>query len=29
MLMALSSDLRAGDHLTITLIDATGCRIAG
>jgi copper(I)-binding protein len=29
MLMALSADLRAGDHLTITLIEETGCRIAG
>ncbi len=29
MLMALQSTLRAGDHVTITLVDETGCRIAG
>ena len=29
MLMALKSALQAGDHVTITLTDETGCRIAG
>jgi copper(I)-binding protein len=28
MLMAVKSALRAGDHVTITLLDETGCRIA-
>lgn len=29
MLMALRSTPRAGDHITITLVDESGCRIAG
>ncbi|MCC7461495.1 MAG: copper chaperone PCu(A)C [Gammaproteobacteria bacterium] len=29
MLMALRSALQPGDHVTITLTDETGCRVAG
>lgn len=29
MLMGMKAALKVGDHVTITLIDETGCRIAG
>jgi hypothetical protein len=29
MLMGMKAALKAGDHVTITLIDDSGCRIAG